>query len=779
MTKLRQNKIGKRAGANYLSSLSLKQLILNINPMMAEGVKKIVSSRIKLKKIWSIVFLLFLISSFCFPLFPNGALAQGNKKVVLVVINNLSADELVEANPLFFKKLADEGAVGLMNCRTASTFNPYDTYLSIGSGSKAKAGASGGQAFNASEIYIDSLTAADVFFQRTGELAPRDGVVNLAIANIISNSESIPRDSVPGALGQALKKAGFKVAVLGNADSAKEYHREISLIAMDEKGVVQQGDVDRSLVKTDSNMGIMTNYDELFSKATELLQTADFLAIELGDTFRLEKEKRFFTEEAITKHKLSAITFADKYVERLFTSLSAENGEILLIVLAPATSEEARKNNNFLAPIIISGSATTEGLLISETTRWPGIIDNTDIVPTVLDFLGANSPQFLLGRPATILNQEAGLEYINNLSKRFETKSQARVPLLTAYVTFVAIMVLLTALFSVIKVIPKKILQSAQLILLWLISIPVAFEFFAPIKYNVLLVPIICVSAIAAFILLGARLLKGGPLTPIIMISFLTVSVLVIDIFTGWNLVRGSILGYCPNIGARFYGIGNEYMGILLGSGIIGITSFLDERNLNSKFWHLVVGLIFLFLIVIIGHPALGANVGGTIAAIVGFGATFLILKEGSLKKKHFGYILISILLGISLFVGIDLLRGEFGSHIGRSIALIRQGGITEVIKIIQRKIAMNYEGMRYTVWTRVLLATIVAFPILFLRPTGLLKDLREKYPNLIGGISGTALGALAALIFNDTGAAAAAAIIMFAIVALLYIIVDERVKET
>jgi len=708
-------------------------------------------------------------------LFPKISFAQGNKRVVMVVLDNLSAGELTEAAAPSLRRIAEEGAVGLMNCRTAGSLGPSDTYLCIGAGAKIKGGSNGGLAFNASDIYFDDITAADVFFQRTGKFASPQNVINLAIAEILRNAELVPRSAFPGALGQSLKEAGFKVAVLGNADTKEEHHREVSLIAMDWDGIVQRGDVGSTFIKKDPRAGLVTDYDKLLSRSIEFLRSVDFLVIELGDTSRAEKEALFYAEEAMLKNKTAAIARADNFIGRLSSNLKDEDEETMLMVLAPTTSLKARESGNYLTPLIIGGGGVGRGILTSATTRWPGIIDNTDIAPTVLNFLGADSLNSFSGRPISVLNREEGFENIGALSEKFEMKAQTRVPILTSYVSFVAVMLILAALLSLIKSIPKKVLRGTQLVFLWLLSVPVAFEIFAPVQYGSIVVPIVSASVIAALILLGARFLKKELLAPIVAISLLTTFVLVADVFSGWNLTRGSLLGYCPNIGARFYGIGNEYMGILLGSSIVGTTALLDIRHLNSKGWRLLTGLFFLFLIVAVGHPSLGANMGGAIAAVVAYGTTFLILWEGSLKKKHLAYVVVGILIILLLFTGIDLLRGDSSSHAGRSATLVYRGGATEAVKIIQRKIAMNYKGMRYTAWTRVLLATLLAFPILFLRPVSFLENLRKRYPNLMGGFVGTTLGALAAFVFNDTGAAAAAAVIMFAIVALLYVVVEEH----
>lgn len=726
------------------------------------------------KKVWSILFTIFLTASLLPATlsYPPKASAQTKPKVLLVITNSLGASELANISSPTMAKLAQAGAVGLMNTRTQAVPNSYDGYLCIGAGVKTKTGGFAGESLNLAEVDSSGRSARDIFFQRTATIPPPGSIVNLSISNIIATSKSVPRSNAPGSLGSALKEAGLKVALIGNADLDGEHHREAALITMDELGLTYLGDVTGSTNLELAEMGTVTDYDALITKTKEFLPLADLLVVELGDSSRLESKNNFYTEEAIAKRRMYKMKGIERFLGEIPACLDEKT---TLILLSPSNPADLMAKGNFLAPIIMTGFGVDGSLLTSETTRWPGIIDSTDIAPTILTLLGAEKTENMTGRPVKFLRKAISLGDISQMSTRYENKAIARVPLLKGYVTLVAIMVILAAAASFFKVIPKRLVHLMQTIFLWLLSIPVAFELFAPIDYGHMIVPILLVSLIAGGLVAMARLFRGTRLVPVISICLLTVIVLVIDTLTGWNLIRTSILGYCPNIGARFYGIGNEYMGILIGSAIIGTTALLDVKGMRSKRNYILAGLFYAVIIAVIGHPALGANVGGTIAASAGFGVTLIVLFQGSLKRKHFAIVSAAVFTIVVIFLALDIFRGEATSHAGRSILAIYQGGVKEFFDIIQRKLAMNYQGMKYTVWTRILLATLLAAPMLFFRPVGFFDKLKKERPSLVAGFIGTSLGALAAFIFNDTGAAAAAATIMFAIVALLYIIVEEE----
>src|SRR5690606_32230034 len=58
--------------------------------------------------------------------------------------------------------------------------------------------------------------------------------------------------------------------------------------------------------------------------------------------------------------------------------------------------------------------------------------------------------------------------------------------------------------------------------------------------------------------------------------SLITIALLADGMF-GAVGIKHSLLGYDPVVGARFYGIGNEYMGVLVGSTILAVSYGLDR----------------------------------------------------------------------------------------------------------------------------------------------------------------------------------------------------------
>ncbi|MDI6822343.1 MAG: hypothetical protein QMD66_05760 [Actinomycetota bacterium] len=717
-----------------------------------------------------------LFSLFC----PVRTEARESRKVILIVIDGVGIEDLSHRDLIHLHGLIEKGAMGLMNTRTASRISPTNNYLSIGAGAKAEGGALGGLAFNSSEVYETNPTG-EIFWQRTGIKPPPDGVVTLTIAKISRQNARLPWNIFPGSLGTALKEAKLKAGVLGNADVDQEFHREISLISMDQLGRTPFGDVGRNILRKNpmSPGGWQTDYDVLLSKSLHLLRKVDFLAIETGDTSRVNACSPLLMDWKVSSERKSALKRADEFIGRLISRIDL--GKTLIIVVTPTPPIEMIKEGNSLTPIIVAGGGIKPGVLTSETTRSHGIVSNIDITPTILSYLEAKISSEMLGCPLQSEPQDQPISYLLSLNERIFNRSKIRVPALKMYVTTIALVLIISTILLLMGTTRKR-LRALQFLLLWLICVPVTLLFLPFSIYSSLALTMILAflgSAVVVLISLLPCLPTGRSgrraLSPIIFITLLTSGVLLLDVLTGSHLMQRSIIGYCPIIGARFYGIGNECMGILIGSSIAGITALLEIPNFTRKSHVKLAGLTFLCLVVIFGHPALGTNVGGAIAAVVGYLTTYFGLLKRKISLKLILFIALAVIIALAFLIFLDLFGISPPSHLGKAITLIRKGGLSEGLKIIQRKFAMNVKGTRYTFWTRVLIAVLVIFPILIIRPAGILKKIKGDYPCLTSGLMGIAVASIVAFIFNDTGAAAAATTCIFAVVTLLYIIIEEQ----
>ena len=135
-----------------------------------------------------------------------------------------------------------------------------------------------------------------------------------------------------------------------------------------------------------------------------------------------------------------------------------------------------------------------------------------------------------------------------------------------------------------------------------------------------------------------AVFIRKETIDSIIFLSGLMCLLLTMDIISGAGLIKMSFLGYDPIIGARYYGVGNEFMGILIGASMVFATAILDRYKVNK-------GLsisVFMIVTIAIGFPKFGANVGGTIAATFAFMFVTLKIFNSRLGFAHYVYIISS-----------------------------------------------------------------------------------------------------------------------------------------
>ncbi|MBB6049195.1 hypothetical protein [Armatimonas rosea] len=201
------------------------------------------------------------------------------------------------------------------------------------------------------------------------------------------------------------------------------------------------------------------------------------------------------------------------------------------------------------------------------------------------------------------------------------------------------------------------------------------------------------------------------------------VLLVVLDTLFRWSLVASSPLSGYYDSGIRFYGIGNEYMGLLIGAALMSV----------PKKW---LGWVGAGITLLLGLPMLGANAGGAMAASVAFFPP---------SKKSWWRVVLPFVVVVAL-AGLDRLQpGVAQSHIGQAAGK----GPSAWGAIILRKLAMN---ARLTVAGPTLLALGVAG----VAGWQLRKPFARLESELQGRVVQALWGAGAAIAFNDSGTIAA-----------------------
>lgn len=726
----------------------------------------------------SIVMLIFTVG-----LVTNIAYAkEPHKKVVLVVIDKINLEDYKDLNLTNLQTLANQGSLGLLNNNTGAGIYSEHTYLTIGGGSHL---VGKGDAYNGYNEFeeVQGVIARDEFLRRTGLNAPKGSVVQLGIGQLVRNNEELPYEAIPGALGQAIQDAGMKTAIIGNADTAGNYRRLATSLTMNRQGLTDMGSVDHSILLTNQMVlgSYRTNYKKVLEKFDEYSNKgASFIVIESGDVTRLYEEKDKGTDLAFTTQRAQALRDIDQFVGQLAKRMDFSRD--LLLVVTPTPTQEAVKESRSLTPIIARGpSFQANSLLTSGTTKRDGIVMNTDIAPTILKFLGAETVSSMTGRPFLVSNyvpRESSYDYLSNLYDGLVLTYQARPPIQSAYV-LIQLIVLFTALYGLF--IKRQIGEIIKPFLLFVMAVPLA-ELILPLfpKTYVAIMAIELIFLTLIIVWLAVLGNKKFGLDPFVFICAASACTILGDILNNSYLQKQSLLGYDPIVGARFYGIGNEYMGVLIGSVIIGVTASIQYWHKWRKQLIAAAALIFLLTIYAMAAPNLGTNVGGTIAATAGLLVTFLLLIGVRFKLRTVLLVSVIVVAAVSSFIAFDLTRPpDLRSHMGTTAALILKEGPGQALEIAQRKWEMNMKLLRYTVWSRILLASLGALALLFYRPRGVMENIIVKYPYLFKGFVGVLTGALVAFAFNDSGVVAAATTMIFGAPPLVYLaLTEQRIKS-
>ena len=160
----------------------------------------------------------------------------------------------------------------------------------------------------------------------------------------------------------------------------------------------------------------------------------------------------------------------------------------------------------------------------------------------------------------------------------------------------------------------------------------------------------------------------------ILAVCVLMTAILLIDQWTGARLIQGSPLGYDVISGARFYGIGNEYMGALTGAACIGGPCIIERFVRYGRWVTWGVLLCLAVILSVLALPWWGANVGGAVTAFAAFGVLAILVTTYSITWKHIAVIAATLSLFIAAVFVLDSFRTvESQSHMGQTVELIRE----------------------------------------------------------------------------------------------------------
>lgn len=719
-----------------------------------------------------IVFLVSLILL----LVTGPAFAGEQGRLILVLSDSLRLKELAELELPNFQRLLSEGSLGLLNTSTAGKPIPENTYTTVAAGSRALGSGWTGKAFHYEELTEQILNQRGLLTPE--ELARGLGVkpanpqeiVNVGIYQLQDYNRRLKHTVEVGALGDLLRSNGVQTYLLGNADTYSQPKRFAAMLTLDKQGSAGQGQVGREILTVDRQFpyGLRTDYGKMAALFRQALSTSRFIVLETGDLSRLEDYKEVLAPVKYQEARLLTLQNIDRLVGEIILAMDPQKD--LLIVAAPTPQKEEAANHNTLTPLLFYGKDVSPGILTSASTRRPGIVTNTDLAPTIAHFFGLTPPATFLGRPIYSIPSVDNLPSLLQLNARLVDNYHNRPVILKTYVIMQIIFILsaIALLFFPRRALITKLFNFFLCYFLVSTYLLIVFRLFQTS------IPLL---SLAVFLALGLAVttviyrLPFDGLQKIVVLAFFTSWTILADLCLGQHFIQNSPLGYDPIAGARFYGLGNELAGVLLGSTLLSSTLFFRSKAKLIRLGGISYLAITAFIVF---APQYGADVGGLISSTISFG--FLLLSFGQ-KKVPAKYLILpaATVLLLAAVVSFDFFfNKENYSHMALTVSTIKEGGLKEVVNIISRKASMNLKLLNYSIWSKILLSFLLAFAILLAWPRGFILRFKNQNPVFFQTFAAILIASAVGLVVNDSGIIQAATTFIYLIYPLLHLAWNE-----
>jgi len=707
---------------------------------------------------------------------------EDRPKAVMVIVNRVNFEDITDPRYKNISRMISLGSLGVMTINTGGDYSDTDSYMTIGGGDRLTGSSLAGECYNRDEILVDGSRAWEAYFRNTGENSGDSEVLNIAVASAIKANDKKYRASTPGRLGTVLHEFGLTTAVIGNSDFVQygPPNRLAANIVMDDLGRVDYGNVGRDLLKGDpkSPFGWKTDYERLETELKRVWDKADFIVIETGDTLRANSSSGSQFKQMVDYHRSMALRDADRFIGRL---LDRVDNRIMIMLVSPLPTGLAFRDGTRLSPLVVAGGAVEPGtVLVSPTTRQSGLVANYDLTATVLSHLQIKKPAGIVGLPVQGVygtGRDSG-DQIGTVADVYSSLTadwRQRTGVLyyfTRYHWIVYGLVFLMIIFSYKKQ-NRCNVKLARFFMTGILLYPLAV-FLVPLTGSLNRWLSIFLSLIILLILTVFFTKIKSDLKLFAAVSLVNVAPYVADVLTGARLMKKAALGYDLVVGGRFYGIGNEYMGIIIGSAILGAAVLFQMFPRAGKLPWLLSGSVFACLIIFFAAPWAGTNAGGALAAVSGF-AVSMYCFTGRKATFRSALILAAILaggFGVLVAVNYFFLSGS-SSHIGRAVSSLLQGDLAVIWYTIQRKWVANIHLLKNSPFSVLLIMQVLIWAGLVLRNRVVIKEIFKDYPYFKAGITGMLSGALAAFIFNDSGVIASALMLNYLVVPVIIIAVS------
>ncbi|WP_100406133.1 hypothetical protein [Bacillus solitudinis] len=702
------------------------------------------------KKIIALTYILFF-----FMIIPSayaqvGEAEQSSTNVVVMIVPGFS---MQEAEWLWMhgdkRPLWEDAAFAAMNVRSAGPYSYLNNMVSISTGKKAL----GIQDWNSYEIgeEVEGTPITDLMNELKSSRADT-GVMHPHLYRLQQKNLQSDYRAEVGILGQTLQEGNVKRFVWGQSDTRHEAIRYGSLFTMNRNGE-SDGFINAIQRNPEAAFGMEMDEEIILNGMRKQQEKKRFNVVEWGDVYRLFEQKPLMEPRKFAFEYERQLIRLESFIHNL---INIDSHHVWL--LAPMMNQEAYDRKEQLAPVFY-WNKEVEGALSSQTTRQSNLVSNMDVVPTIISSFNLPVPDSLIGHvmdvnPLESVDKQIVFLEIEEMVSIFASRGTV----LSIYITSLVVLLLGAGV--------GIILAKGQMLWIKLIKIILIAGWSSPFWFLILTLWFHKVGVIGFLFLLTTCSLICGYIfeklcrQAVVLIGILLFLTITVDLFLGSPLMQRSFLGYDPIIGARYYGIGNEYAGVYLITAFACLVPVLKWARKSIVV--LIIISMMSFQVVMLGKNTLGTNAGATLSA----GVAYLFILYLVFKRKlSFSVILLVVLLasGFSLLLLYFLQQSGSQSHIGFGFERLLEGDFLYIIDTIQRKLAMNVKIFRHSNWTQLFITSYVLGAVILWKRRLRVEGFEERV-FLQGGV----VASFALLVLNDSGVVAAATS-MFCVVSAHY----------
>jgi hypothetical protein len=425
-----------------------------------------------------------------------------------------------------------------------------------------------------------------------------------------------------------------------------------------------------------------------------------------------------------------ALAAADRELKLLLAELPAAT---TLLLTAPGSVTKPPH----LQLILVDGTGYRAGLLESASTRQPGLVVLTDLTPTVLGWLGQRVPSGVVGAPLTRGDRASGSQSLAATVRGLIARDTAeQVWRSTHNEFFWAYALADAAVLAAIGLLswgaaPERRRRRARwwrVAGVFAVSVPAGTFVAGLAPWPGQAHPAACLYGVAVALALVIALAalavtrRRDTLAPFGLICLFTVTVLGLDVMTGSRLQLETPFGLSVIEAGRFYGIGNEAL------GIYGITALFGAAWLALRFRQRsthsrpssrpalsAVAAVAVFAVFASGWPGFGGKAGGTIAMVPCFAVLAMAVAGVRFTWRR---LVLAAASGLALFVVFALVsyftrvtgKSDIGTFAGNT--LHGNGG-----SLLLRKIHANLGSLSVNMFSPLIPVVVVVTGLMLWRP--------------------------------------------------------------